>query len=428
VFDTKMYFLILCCILYTVASHLQIELRSRQTNTLSTSAGRFMDKTARTKLPGYNAAAPWRIPIFGNLTYWGEFYALVGIGTPPQYVQLQVDTGSTDLIVYSKQCTGCNATATYDYTASSTADSIDCMDGAYICNQQDCENGPGTCNWEDDYGDGASIQGHVVTDLLTLGGQQTSSTASLGPITSVYAPGGFEAFGVNGIWGFAFQPLSGWQGYPAVETIVSDFSLYDSFDLCLYVNNGLLNIGKDYSNDTRFQWAPIQEDQWYTIYVNDFRFGGVSLNISTYDLNENGVIVDSGTTLIIVSTQIMGAIKSYLNSLCSRSRNLTGICGVPTGKTIFDGQCFHMNSTQVNQYPNMTVIMYTSEEVSFPLTIYPQTYLWQGAGQPNYYCMGIQGLDGGLPTIIFGDVFIQNYHVVFDRYADRVGFGPLSSC
>jgi hypothetical protein len=36
-------------------------------------------------------------------------------------------------------------------------------------------------------------------------------------------------------------------------------------------------------------------------------------------------------------------------------------------------------------------------------------------------------LDGGLPVII-GDVFMQRYHVVFDKYEDRVGFGPLSSC
>lgn len=34
-----------------------------------------------------------KVPLIGNLTYWGEYFAYVGLGTPPQYVNLQVDTG-----------------------------------------------------------------------------------------------------------------------------------------------------------------------------------------------------------------------------------------------------------------------------------------------------------------------------------------------
>jgi len=43
----------------------------------------------------------------GNLTFWGEYFTTVGLGTPPQNVELQVDTGSSDLIVYAKGCDGC---------------------------------------------------------------------------------------------------------------------------------------------------------------------------------------------------------------------------------------------------------------------------------------------------------------------------------
>jgi hypothetical protein len=87
------------------------------------------------------------------------------------------------------------------------------------------------------------------------------------------------------------------------------------------------------------------------------------------------------------------------------------------------------------------------------LTIFPQDYLWQGAGIPGYYCLGIQEMGmalslsfallrilrcrrlipsfsyslDGLPVIL-GDVLIQRFHVVFDLQQDAVGFGPLSSC
>lgn len=35
------------------------------------------------------------IHLTGNLTYWGEYFATVGLGTPPQYLNLQVDTGKS---------------------------------------------------------------------------------------------------------------------------------------------------------------------------------------------------------------------------------------------------------------------------------------------------------------------------------------------
>ncbi len=42
-------------------------------------------------------------PLLGNMTYWGEFFAKVGLGTPPQPLYLQIDTGtfpcSTKIIV-----------------------------------------------------------------------------------------------------------------------------------------------------------------------------------------------------------------------------------------------------------------------------------------------------------------------------------------
>jgi hypothetical protein len=34
--------------------------------------------------------------------------------------------------------------------------------------------------------------------------------------------------------------------------------------MCLYQNNGVLNLGQDFSKDSRFQWTPIQQDVWYT--------------------------------------------------------------------------------------------------------------------------------------------------------------------
>jgi hypothetical protein len=65
---------VLALVALSIAAGIKVPLKARQT--------RLMTKM------GAN-----RFPLQGNLTYWGEFFATVGLGTPPQYVQLQVDTG-----------------------------------------------------------------------------------------------------------------------------------------------------------------------------------------------------------------------------------------------------------------------------------------------------------------------------------------------
>jgi len=83
---------------------------------------------------------------------------------------------------------------------------------------------------------------------------------------------------------------------------------------------------------------------------------------------------------------------------------------------------FQFNQRASVSFPPLTLVLKGTKG----LTISPFDYLWQGTGVPGEYCLGIQAMDG-LPVII-GDVFIQAYHVVFDRNKDLVGFGPLSSC
>jgi hypothetical protein len=82
-----------------------------------------------------------------------------------------------------------------------------------------------------------------------------------------------------------------------------------------------------------------------------------------------------------------------------------------------------MTPAQLAQFPPLTIALY---EIA-PLTIYPIDYLWQGAGIPGYYCLGIMAMDNSFP-IILGDVFMQRFHVVFDRDEGYVGFGNLSTC
>ncbi len=96
--------------------------------------------------------------------------------------------------------------------------------------------------------------------------------------------------------------------------------------------------------------------------------------------------------------------------------DLVGICN--TAETLFDGQCFVMDETDLQKFPPIQIVV---DQVG-PLTMKPTTYLvTQTSNGQDYRCMGI--VDGGNANgVILGDVFMENYEVVFDITNNRVGF------
>jgi len=360
------------------------------------------------------------ISLPGGIGSNGEFYANVGLGNPAQYFYLQVDTGSADLAVYGTGCSSC--AYTNEFTLTSTSTIVDCSNPNYDCPTCVTYESTSACAFEDSYGSGASINGFVLTDFMAVG-DYSGITIDFGFIQVSQAGGdgsGLEHPPVDGIWGLAGQDLSGWFGAPAMDSIVGQLGLVNMFSMCLVSGSAVMSIGIDYTSDGQFTWVDMTGSTYYPVDMTDLWVGSSSLGYgsSTYNSGPpgNGAIVDSGTTLLLIPPSAFTAFQDTLTGMCP---GLHGICDVSAGATLFDGNCYTFTQLQLNAYPDVTVYI---DGAPYVLTADAYIYPFQ-----SYRCMGIANGISGYGAIL-GDVFMQNYHVAFDRVNSRVGFAPLSTC
>lgn len=352
----------------------------------------------------------------GGIAKDGEFYAEVSIGTPPHSFNVQVDTGSSDLLIYTSECSSCSSPY-YSYSESSSSSLISCSESNFHCETCYSISQESVCGFEDSYGDGSIENGYVVSDLITIG-DISGVRVDLGGIAESNT-NGFEPSGVSGIWGLAYSSLSSWRGVPVFEKLVTESGISNIFSLCLTGSEGIMTMGIDYSSDSSFVWTPIIEDLWYVVQLNSASLGSTTL-FSSPPPNGNAII-DSGTTLMLLPNFAYDSFVSYLYAECS-TNTLVGVCN--EGGQLLNSSCFTMESDQINAFPN-----FNFNFNGLTLSLKSSQYLYPLSSDGfTYYCMGI-GSSGDISNFtIFGDVFMQNYHVVFDRKNSMIGFGPLSTC
>eukprot|EP00029_Vermamoeba_vermiformis_P000028 TRINITY_DN10031_c0_g1_i1.p1 TRINITY_DN10031_c0_g1~~TRINITY_DN10031_c0_g1_i1.p1 ORF type:complete len:394 (+),score=109.31 TRINITY_DN10031_c0_g1_i1:44-1225(+) len=377
-----------------------------------------LEAFAAIKLPIYRKKNPTlkraNAPLGGGISTAGEFYVQLQIGTPAQTFEVQIDTGSTDLLIYDNNCQNCDDQNVYTPSASSSASPVACS--SYPCPSCGSNN---QCTFDDAYGDGSDVNGRVYYDSLSWGGMQANIT--LGAIDSSTAH--FEPTGVDGIFGLAFKSLSSWSGQSAFWNWASQNNLPMVYSMCLTPSGASMTIGQNQPN--QFQWTPILQNTYMVVAMSDIQVNGKSIAKGNVFKNTQ-TIVDSGTTLMIIPTSAYTGFSNVLLSMCSSGVNLPGVCDQPTNSSLLAGNCFALQPSDILAYPPVTVNIKAIK----PLTLTAQDYMITQVSQgTTYYCLGIQGADMG-PQVgtILGDVFMQKFNIAFDFDKNRVGFADVSTC
>ncbi|CAK7265673.1 hypothetical protein SEPCBS57363_001702 [Sporothrix epigloea] len=298
----------------------------------------------------------------------------VSIGTPPQVMQLNLDTGSADLWVFSTETESDDVGGQKLYNPSSSSTSKK-MAGY---------------TWTISYGDGSSADGDIYTDKVTIGGITVSKQAVelAQDVSSSFTLQNTS----DGILGMGFDSIN----MASPSTVQTFFGNAQSkLNSPLFTADlkfhAVGSYGFGFINSSLHTGSIVYEDVdnsngWWSWTSSGYAIGSGSF-VST---NVTG-IADTGTTLLLLPVDI---VEAYYNKVSGSSYSNT-----------YDGFTFPCSST----VPPFT---FGVGKLRFKI---PANYLNYGAVETgSSTCFGGIQLNLAVGTSIFGDVALKSAFVVFN--------------
>lgn len=319
---------------------------------------------------------PLPITNFMNAQYFSD----ISIGTPPQEFKVILDTGSSNLWVPSQSCgsIACYLHSKYDSSASSS----------YKKNGSD---------FEIRYGSG-SMKGFVSNDKLVIG-DVTIQNQDFAEATS--EPGLAFAFGrFDGILGMGFDRLSVNGIVPPFYQMVNQ-GLIDEPVFAFYLSseNGddssevvFGGVDKDHYTG-KITEIPLRRKAYWEVDLDAISFGD-----ETAELENTGVILDTGTSLIALPSELAELLNAEIGA-----------------KKGFNGQ-YTVDCSARDKLPD---ISFKLSGYDFAITPYDYILEVQGSCISTFMGMDFPAPVG--PLAILGDAFLRKWYSIYDLGKGTVG-------
>ncbi|OAA68696.1 aspartic endopeptidase [Niveomyces insectorum RCEF 264] len=319
----------------------------------------------------------------------------VNIGTPAQKLNLDFDTGSSDLWVFSKELSA-NLQKNHD---------------VYDPSKSSTYKAAKELSWQIQYGDGSTASGDVGTDVVSIGGitVQNQAVESARTLSQQFASGTGD-----GLLGLAWPSINTIQPTPQPTfmanlisggTLPTDAQIFtsafysareasqSSFYTFGYMDEDLVKAsGKD------IVWTPVDNSQGFWMFPS----ASTTINGQTISQAGNTAIADTGTTLCLVSDEVCDALYKAIPG--AKYDNSQQGYLIPT-------------TTTADQMPTFSVAVGDNEFV-----VQKEDLVFADAGE-GYWYGGVQSR-GQNPFDILGDTFLKSIYAVWDQGNARFGAVP----
>ncbi|KAL9240924.1 hypothetical protein vseg_015089 [Gypsophila vaccaria] len=335
----------------------------------------------------------------------GDYLMKFAIGTPPVEFTAVADTGSDLVWVQCSPCERCigQQYRLFDPTKSSTYHTIPCT--SQTCNQPGiksaCEPKPtsavndNTCTYITQYGDGTSTKGVLNTETISLPSSTTFPSVIFG---CGYNQQGDLGTNGDGIVGLGSGPLS----------LVSQLSpkIDYKFSYCLTPQssglNSKLKFGLAVSGPEVVSTPYTNQDAatFYSLTLDSITIGDTPISMST------DIIIDSGTTLTYLPTNVYDSLKTTLKNTITANP-------VADPNQFFD-PCYETESLGDGFSPPNVVFNFREADVGLK-----GENIFQKVDSLTCFAM--------VPTDsipIFGNIAQVNFEVGYDLQAQQVSFAP----
>ena len=318
------------------------------------------------------------IPIknYQNSLYTG----IISIGTPAQSFPMIFDTGSSSVLIASKECKSdyCKKQKSFDHSKSSTYEQ-------------------GTITSRITFGTGR-IETQFSKDKVSLGPIEVKS-ACIGEILKEEGEV-FDQTQFSGIVGLSYPSLSINEQTPLFDSIIDSKQLDKNVMTFYYSKSegqkGQMTLG--YIDDSKYKgdinYYTVIEKKYWSIKLTDILVNGTSLGVCS-DSNPCSAIIDTGTSMISGPSadvdKLLNKLPDEANCSSSKGPEITFKFGDGVEYTLYS-----------NEYNVNSIVDHRMECTSLFDTI------------------ELPRRNG--PAWIIGEVFMKKYYTIFDRDSDRVGF------
>ncbi|KAG5837371.1 hypothetical protein ANANG_G00238560 [Anguilla anguilla] len=346
------------------------------------------------------------------------YYVEMAVGTPPQKLNILVDTGSSNFAVGA----AAHPFLRRYYHRSLSSSYRDLGRSVYVPYTQG--------RWE----------GELGTDLVSVPhGPNASLRANIAAITQS------DRFFINGsnwegILGLAYAEIARPDETlePFFDSLVRQTSVPDLFSLQLCgagysqnyslgsatVGGSMIIGGVDPSLYVGDLWyTPIRREWYYEVIIVRIEVNGQDLNMDCKEYNYDKSIVDSGTTNLRLPHKVFQAAVKAIEAASSTEQFPSGFW---LGEQLV---CWQAGTTPWHIFPVISLyLMSENRNQSFRISILPQQYLRPvedvASAQEDCYKFAVSQSSTGT---VMGAVIMEGFYVVFDRERKRIGFA-VSTC